>query len=75
MKAVREADFYAEQSGTLYTLITTLGTLIAVAWPVGLAACATWLLVAAVFRISSLAALLALAASPLFSSRSVSSSS
>jgi glycerol-3-phosphate acyltransferase PlsY len=45
---------------------TTLGTLIAVAWPVGLAACATWLLVAAVFRISSLAALLALAASPLF---------
>jgi len=43
---------------------TTLGTLIAVAWPVGLGACATWLLVAAVFRISSLAALLALAASP-----------
>jgi len=45
---------------------TTLGTLIAVAWPVGLGACATWLLVAAVFRISSLAALLALAASPVF---------
>jgi len=45
---------------------TTLGTLIAVAWPVGLGTCATWLLVAAVFRISSLAALLALAASPVF---------
>ncbi|WP_455373531.1 glycerol-3-phosphate 1-O-acyltransferase PlsY [Limibacillus halophilus] len=45
---------------------TTLGTLLAVAWEVGLASCGTWLLVAALFRISSLAALIALAASPLF---------
>lgn len=45
---------------------TTLGVLIATAWPVGAAACATWLLTAAVFRYSSLAALVALAASPVF---------
>ena len=44
---------------------TTLGALLAVAWPVGLAALALWLAAAAVFRISSLAALIALAASPL----------
>lgn len=29
LKVVRESDYYAEQSQTLYTLITTLGTLIA----------------------------------------------
>ena len=45
---------------------TALGVLIALAWPVGLAACGTWLLVAALFRYSSLAALLALATSPLY---------
>ncbi|MDA8230512.1 MAG: glycerol-3-phosphate 1-O-acyltransferase PlsY [Magnetospirillum sp.] len=45
---------------------TTLGTLIAAAWPVGLAACATWLAVAALFRISSLAALVALVLSPAY---------
>ena len=45
---------------------TTLGVLIAVAWPVGLAAAATWLLSAAIFRYSSLAALIALAASPFY---------
>lgn len=45
---------------------TTLGTLLAAAWPVGLAACAAWLLVAGLFRYSSLASLLSLAASPLF---------
>lgn len=45
---------------------TTLGVLIVTAWPVGLAACATWLAVAAVFRYSSLAALVALAASPAY---------
>ncbi|MEE8445585.1 MAG: glycerol-3-phosphate acyltransferase, partial [Alphaproteobacteria bacterium] len=33
------------------------------AWPVGLLACATWIAAAALFRYSSLAALLALAAS------------
>ena len=45
---------------------TTLGTLTALAWPVGLAACATWLVVAAVFRYSSLAGLLSLAAAPVY---------
>jgi glycerol-3-phosphate acyltransferase PlsY len=38
---------------------TFFGTLIALAWPVGLAACATRAVAAAVFRISSLAALIA----------------
>jgi len=45
---------------------TTLGVLIAIDWPTGVAACLTWLLVAAVFRFSSLAALLALAAAPFY---------
>lgn len=44
---------------------TTLGVLLALAWPVGLAVCGVWLAVAAVFRYSSLAALAALAAAPL----------
>ncbi len=43
---------------------TTLGVLLAVAWPVGLLACLTWLAVAAVFRYSSLAALVAIMAAP-----------
>lgn len=42
---------------------TFLGTLIALAWPVGLAACATWLVAAALLRISSAAALVAAASS------------
>jgi len=45
---------------------TTLGVLLATAWPVGLAAIATWLATAAVFRYSSLAALIALAAAPAY---------
>lgn len=45
---------------------TTLGVLLALAWPVGASACATWLLVAALFRYSSLSALVALAAAPLY---------
>ncbi|MBC8268683.1 MAG: glycerol-3-phosphate 1-O-acyltransferase PlsY [Rhodospirillaceae bacterium] len=45
---------------------TTLGVLISVAWPVGLGACATWLLAAAIFRYSSLSALIALAAAPFY---------
>lgn len=45
---------------------TFLGTLIALAWPVGLACCATWLAMAALFRISSLAALAAAASSTLW---------
>jgi acyl phosphate:glycerol-3-phosphate acyltransferase len=44
---------------------TTIGVLLALAWPVGLIACGVWLATAVVFRISSLAALVALAASPL----------
>ena len=43
---------------------TFLGTLIAAAWPAGLAAGATWLLVAFVFRFSSLAGLAAAALGP-----------
>ncbi|WP_029375518.1 glycerol-3-phosphate 1-O-acyltransferase PlsY [Oceanicola sp. S124] len=45
---------------------TFLGTLLAFSFPVGLAACATWALMAAVFRISSLSALTAAAATPLW---------
>ena len=45
---------------------TFLGVLLAAAWPVGLLACATWLVMAFVFRISSLSALTAAAFSPLF---------
>ena len=44
---------------------TFLGTLIAIAWPAGLAAGAVWLAMAFVFRFSSLAALTAVALSPL----------
>ncbi|SMH59553.1 acyl-phosphate glycerol-3-phosphate acyltransferase [Azospirillum lipoferum] len=44
---------------------TALGVLLAVCWPAGLLACLTWLVMAAVFRISSLSALTALALSPL----------
>ena len=47
-------------------IATTLGTLLAVAWPIGLSACLTWALVAAVSRYSSLAALVSLAASPFY---------
>lgn len=42
---------------------TFLGLWLALAWPVGLACCATWLLVAVVRRISSLSALIAAASS------------
>ena len=45
---------------------TGLGVLLALAWPVGLLACATWLAVAVVFRYSSLAALMAFAAAPVY---------
>ena len=43
---------------------TTLGTLIALSWPVGLSACGIWLVSAALFRISSLAALIAVGLTP-----------
>lgn len=45
---------------------TFLGTLLALSFPAGLAACATWLAVAAVTRYSSLAALVAAALSPVW---------
>ena len=45
---------------------TFFGLLLAAAWPLGLMAGATWLIVAALFRMSSLAALVAAAAAPLF---------
>jgi glycerol-3-phosphate acyltransferase PlsY len=45
---------------------TFFGTMLAAAWPVGLAAAATWLIVAALLRISSLAALVAVALAPAF---------
>jgi glycerol-3-phosphate acyltransferase PlsY len=44
---------------------TALGVLVAASWPVGLAACATWLVVAAIARLSSLASLAALVAAPI----------
>jgi glycerol-3-phosphate acyltransferase PlsY len=45
---------------------TFLGTLLALFWPAGVAACLTWLLVAAVTRYSSLSALVAAVLSPLW---------
>jgi len=44
---------------------TGLGVLIAAAWPIGLTACAVWLIVAATTRRSSLAALAAFASAPI----------
>ncbi len=46
---------------------TTLGVVGALAWPVGIACCVTWLVVAAAARYSSLAGLLSLASAPVFS--------
>ncbi|SNX71022.1 acyl-phosphate glycerol-3-phosphate acyltransferase [Cereibacter ovatus] len=45
---------------------TFLGTLLALAWPVGIACCLTWLATAAVSRISSLSALVAAASAVLW---------
>jgi glycerol-3-phosphate acyltransferase PlsY len=45
---------------------TALGVLLGFDWAVGLATVTAWLLVAALFRYSSLAALVALALAPLF---------
>ena len=45
---------------------TTFGTLMAASWPVGVACCAAWLVTAALFRISSLSALVGLALAPIF---------
>lgn len=45
---------------------TFLGTLLALSFPVGLAACATWLTTAIIFRFSSLSALVAAILSPVY---------
>ena len=45
---------------------TGLGTLLAIAWPVGVLVCLTWILVAVLFRYSSLAALCAFALAPIY---------
>jgi glycerol-3-phosphate acyltransferase PlsY len=45
---------------------TALGTWLALAWPVGLLACLTWLIMAVVFRYSSLSALVAVALAPIY---------
>jgi len=44
---------------------TGIGAILGASWPVGIAICGVWLVVAAIFRISSLAALLAFAAAPI----------
>lgn len=43
---------------------TYLGTLLALAWPIGLGACLIWLAIARLFKISSLAALMAALLTP-----------
>ena len=45
---------------------TFLGILLALIWPVGVACCLTWLVVAAVYRISSMAAITAAASSTIW---------
>jgi len=45
---------------------TYIGILLALAWPVGLLFCATWLVVALIFRMSSLSALVASLLSPVY---------
>lgn len=45
---------------------TYLGTLLALSFPAGLAACATWLVAAVLFRISSLSAIIAALLAPVF---------
>lgn len=47
---------------------TFFGLLFAAAWPLGLLAGLTWIVVAALFRISSLSALIAAAAAPVYAS-------
>lgn len=47
-------------------MATTLGTLLVAVWPVGVAACLTWLVTAVIFRFSSLASIIALAGAPVY---------
>ncbi len=46
---------------------TTIGTIFVAAWPVGIAICLSWLVVALISRYSSLAGILALGLAPLYS--------
>jgi len=46
-------------------MATTIGVMWGLAWPIGAATCATWLIIAALFRYSSLAALVGVAAGAL----------
>jgi len=45
---------------------TTLGTILALSWPVGVCVSLTWLIAAVVFRMSSLSAMISLTAAPLY---------
>jgi acyl phosphate:glycerol-3-phosphate acyltransferase len=45
---------------------TALGTWLALSWPIGVLGCLTWLIVALIFRYSSLSALLAVALAPVY---------
>jgi glycerol-3-phosphate acyltransferase PlsY len=45
---------------------TYLGIMLTIAWPVGILCCLTWLVIAAVFRFSSLASLVAAGAGPIY---------
>ncbi len=45
---------------------TFLGVMLAISWPAGLGAALTWLVIALIFRISSLSALVAAALSPVY---------
>ena len=56
--------FFGFQGGK--GVATALGVLLGVMWPIGLAALATWLIMAKLFNISSLAALTAATLSPLY---------
>ena len=47
-------------------IATTLGILLAANWIVGIATCLTWLIIAFLFRYSSLAALIAIIISPIY---------
>ena len=47
-------------------MATTIGVLLGLAWPVGVAVCATWLVVAAALRISSVVSLVSVASAPAY---------
>lgn len=74
--AVQAATAVAAFLGHLYPLFfsfrggkgvaTMLGVLLGIHWPVGLLTIGTWLVIAKIFKISSLAALLAVAVTPLY---------